>query len=305
LENSSGVFLKGVAIALVGAVCFSTKAIFVKLCFRHGVDGITTLMLRMLFSLPFYLILAIGSKNIRNINHKEVPWGKIILLGLVGYYLASLFDFLGLQYITASLERLILFIYPTIVLVIGATVFRRKITAPQIVAVVLSYGGIALACLEHVQVTGERIGLGVFYIILSAITYAIYLVFSDDIIKKIGSVTYTCFSMIVSSVVVLLHYFLLYDIHITGFAWQVYFYTGLMAIISTVIPTFLIVKGISMIGSSNASLVASVGPVATISMSYFILGEPFSAVQALGTLLVLAGVIYLGWSGRKGRSPVG
>lgn len=287
---------------MLGAVCFSTKAIFVKLCFRHGVDGITVLMLRMLFALPFYLVITIARKEVRNINHHDVPWGKIILLGLVGYYLASLFDFLGLQYITASLERLILFIYPTIVLVIGAVIFRRKITAPQVIAVILSYGGIALACLEHVQVTGERIGLGVFYIVLSAITYAIYLVFSDDIIKKIGSVTYTCFSMIVSSVVVLLHYFLLYDIHMTGFDWHVYFYSGLMAIISTVIPTFLIVKGISLIGSSNASLVATVGPVATISMSYFILNEPFSGIQALGTILVISGVVYLGWSGRKKKA---
>lgn len=287
---------------MLGAVCFSTKAIFVKLCFRHGVDGITVLMLRMLFALPFYLVITIARKEVRSINHQEVPWGKIILLGLVGYYLASLFDFLGLQYITASLERLILFIYPTIVLVIGAVIFRRKITAPQLIAVILSYSGIALACLEHVQVTGERIGLGVFYIVLSAITYAIYLVFSDDIIKKIGSVTYTCFSMIVSSVVVLLHYFLLYDIHITGFDWQVYFYSGLMAIISTVIPTFLIVKGISLISSSNASLVATVGPVATISMSYFILNEPFSGIQALGTILVISGVVYLGWSGRKKKA---
>lgn len=259
-------------------------------------------MLRMLFALPFYLVITVARKEVRSINHQEVPWGKIILLGLVGYYLASLFDFLGLQYITASLERLILFIYPTIVLVIGAVIFRRKITAPQLIAVILSYSGIALACLEHVQVTGERIGLGVFYIVLSAITYAIYLVFSDDIIKKIGSVTYTCFSMIVSSVVVLLHYFLLYDIHITGFDWQVYFYSGLMAIISTVIPTFLIVKGISLIGSSNASLVATVGPVATISMSYFILNEPFSGIQALGTILVISGVVYLGWSGRKKKA---
>ena len=298
-DNELSQFSKGVLLVLAGSICFSTKAIFVKLCFQHGVDGITALMLRMLFALPFYIVLPFFTKGITIASFKASPWLKIAFLGLVGYYLASLFDFLGLQYIQANLERLIVFLYPTLVLLMAAVLFKRKITFPQIVAVIMSYLGIAVACMsQDFDMSASKTWLGIFFVAMSALTYAMYLVFSDDIIKKIGSVAFTCFSMVVSSIAVLLHYGIQHGLQISGFDWQVYVYGLLMAVIATIIPTLFLTKGISLIGSSNAAVVSSVGPVSTIAMSYLILHEPFSVLQGIGTILVIGGVVFLGIKGR-------
>lgn len=305
--NPSGItqentFSKGLLLVFIGSICFSTKAIFVKLCLRHGVDGVTALMLRMLFALPFYIIFPFISRDVSMHQFKSAPWGKIAFLGLVGYYLASLFDFLGLQYIQANLERLIVFMYPTMVLVLGAVIFKRKITFPQIVAVLLSYAGIVVACIsQDFDLSGKGIWLGILFVALSALTYSIYLVFSDNIIRQIGSVAFTCFSMVISSVAVLVHYGVLHGLQISGFDWQVYVYGLLMAVIATIIPTMFLTRGISLIGSGNAALISSIGPVATIAMSYFILHEPFSGLQGIGTVLVIAGIAFLGIKSSLGR----
>lgn len=297
--RSQNEFTKGVLLVLVGAFCFSTKAIFVKLCLRHGVDGLTALMFRMIFALPFYLVLPFFSRSVNARSIRSAPWIKLLLIGLVGYYLASLFDFLGLQYIQANLERLIVFVYPTLVLILGAIIFRRKITWPQTVAVGMSYAGIIIACLsQDFELAGDKVGLGIFFVFMSALTYALYLVFSDNLIKQIGAVPFTCFSMIISSLAVIVHYGYIYGIRLTGFVWQVYAYCLLMAVIATIIPTLMLTKGIAMIGSSNAAVVASFGPVATILMSYFWLQEPFSFLQGIGTVLVIGGVVFLGVRGK-------
>jgi drug/metabolite transporter (DMT)-like permease len=293
-------FSKGLLLIFIGSICFSTKAILVKLCMQHGADGITALMLRMLFALPFYIFFPFFVKSINVSSVKAAPWLKIIFLGLAGYYLSSLFDFLGLQYIQANLERIIVFLYPTLVLIFGAIFFRRKITFPQMVAVGLSYTGIVIATLsQDFDLSTGQTWLGIFLVAMSAVCYAIYLVFSDDIIYKIGSVAFTCFSMVISSIAVLLHYGIQNGLNISGMAWQVYFYGFLMAIIATIIPTMFLSKGISLIGSSNAAVVSAIGPVSTIALSYFILHEQFSFLQGIGTAFVIGGIMYLGIKGRK------
>ncbi len=298
--SSQSDFGKGVLLILLGAACFSTKAIFVKLCLSHGVDGITALMFRMLFALPYYLGVLIFSPAVKYQNIKSAPWGKLLGIGLVGYYLASLFDFLGLQYIQANLERLIVFVYPTLVLMLGAWLFKRKVTKAQMIAVGITYSGIIIACMsQDFELTGKGVGLGIFYIFMSALTYAFYLVYSDDLIKQMGTIAFNCLSMLISTVAVLTHFGILYGFKITGYDWEVYMYGALMGIIATVIPTLSLTKGISLIGSSNAAILSTFGPVATILMSYFILHEPFSMLQGIGTIFVLAGVLFLGLKGRK------
>lgn len=293
-------FSKGLLLIFIGSICFSTKAILVKLCMKYGADGLTALTLRMLFALPFYLIFPFFVKSISIRSAKAAPWLKITFLGLAGYYLSSLFDFLGLQYIQANLERIIVFLYPTLVLIFGALFFRRRITFPQMVAVGLSYTGIVIATLsQDFDLSSGQTWLGIFLVAMSAVCYAIYLVFSDDIIYKIGSVAFTCFSMVISSLAVLLHYGIQHGIHIGGLAWQVYLYGLLMAVVATIIPTMFLSKGISLIGSSNAAVVSAIGPVSTIAMSYFILQEQFSVLQGIGTIFVIGGIMYLGIKGRK------
>jgi drug/metabolite transporter (DMT)-like permease len=293
-------FSKGLLLIFIGSICFSTKAILVKLCMQHGADGITALTLRMLFALPFYLFFPFFVKSINVSSVKTAPWLKIAFLGLAGYYLSSLFDFLGLQYIQANLERIIVFLYPTLVLIFGVVFFRRRITFPQMVAVGLSYTGIVIATLsQDFDLSARQTWLGIILVAMSAVSYAIYLVFSDNIIHKIGSVAFTCFSMVISSMAVLLHYAIQHGFSISGLAWQVYVYGLLMAVVATIIPTMFLSMGISLIGSSNAALVSAIGPVSTIALSYFILHEPFSAIQGIGTVFVIGGIVFLSMRGAK------
>jgi drug/metabolite transporter (DMT)-like permease len=303
--SSQNDFAKGVILILIGAACFSTKAIFVKLSLHHGIDGITALMFRMLFALPYYLGVLIFSPALKMQHLKNAPWGKLLGIGLVGYYLASLFDFLGLQYIQANLERLIVFVYPTLVLVLGAIIFKRVITKNQLIAVGITYSGILIACMsQDFELTGKGVGLGIFYVFLSALAYAFYLVYSDGLIKQMGTIAFNCLSMLISTVAVLVHFGILYGFKLTGYDWQVYMYGALMGLIATIIPTLALTKGISLIGSSNAAILSTFGPVATILMSYFILHESFSLVQGIGTFLVILGVLYLGMKGQRQRTTL-
>jgi drug/metabolite transporter (DMT)-like permease len=303
--SSQNDFAKGVILILIGAACFSTKAIFVKLSLHHGIDGITALMFRMLFALPYYLGVLIFSPALKMQHLKSAPWGKLLGIGLVGYYLASLFDFLGLQYIQANLERLIVFVYPTLVLVLGAIIFKRVITKNQLIAVGITYSGILIACMsQDFELTGKGVELGIFYVFMSALAYAFYLVYSDGLIKQMGTIAFNCLSMLISTVAVLVHFGILYGFKLTGYDWQVYMYGALMGLIATIIPTLALTKGISLIGSSNAAILSTFGPVATILMSYFILNESFSLVQGIGTFLVILGVLYLGMKGQRQRTTL-
>ncbi|MFN8259789.1 MAG: DMT family transporter [Chitinophagales bacterium] len=293
-------FYKGVLLVFLGAICFSTKGIFAKLAFRHGVDGLQILTLRMLFALPFYVIILM-----REYKTKPAPIAKndrinIITLGLIGYYLAALFDFLGLQYVSASLERNIIFTYPTFVLLMSRIFFKRKIHPIQIIAVVVCYSGILLAFYsDKASYASSNLMKGTVFVLLSAITYALYLVKSDGLIKNVGTIRFTCISMIVSCIAVLVHYLLVHGIDIFSFPYQVYLIGICVAVISTVLPSFLMTQGIALIGSSNMAIIASVGPIATIFLSNFILKESISILHVTGTVLVLAGVLIISVKGNK------
>lgn len=293
-------FYKGVIYVFIGAICFATKGIFAKLAFRYHVDGLQILTLRMLFSLPFYIFILAKEYRQKQTPISNPIWTNIILLGLIGYYLAALFDFLGLQYVSANLERNIIFTYPTFVLIMSKLFYKRKIYTIQTIAVIICYIGILLAFYsDRNSYISSNLTKGTIFVLLSAVTYALYLVKSDNLIKNVGTVRFTCISMIVSCIAVLVHYIVIHGFNIFIFAPQVYWIGLAVAIISTVLPSFLMTYGIALIGSSNMAIIASVGPIATIFMSNYILHEQSSILHIIGTILVLIGVFMVSKYGKK------
>lgn len=292
-------FIAGLLICMLGAICFSTKAIFVKLAYRDtDVDAVSLLALRMIFSLPFFVISAIASSSKSdNVKFTSSQWLYVALIGCVGYYASSLLDFLGLQYVSAGIERLILFIYPTLVLLISAFVFKASIKKYQWVAVAITYAGLVIA---FVSEAGFRTNLdanfylGAFLIFACAITYAIYIVGSGKLIPVVGAAKFNSYAMSFACIAVLLHFFFTSDKSLINLERDVYFYSICMALIGTVIPSYLVTEGIKRIGSGNAAIVGSIGPVSTIIQAYFFLYEPITLLQIFGTLLVLLGVLLIG-----------
>ncbi len=294
--------LLGVLLAFLASVMFSTKAVFVKLAYQYEVDSVSLLLLRMVFSLPFYIGIAFYMSQKTTIyKPTSKDYWLIIFLGVMGYYLASLLDFIGLRYITASLERLILFIYPTIVVLIGVFYFREKITRPQISALILTYIGVAVIFIGNVDITNQQnLIIGSIAIFFCAVTFAIYIVGSGQLLPKLGTWRFTSYALTVSAIAVIIHYLIQNKgIGNLDFPIQVYGYAILMATISTVIPTLLTSESIRLIGASNVAIIASVGPISTITMAYFFLDERLSMIQLLGGLLVLVGVLLVTLARKK------
>jgi drug/metabolite transporter (DMT)-like permease len=303
-KASSGYFIGGVLIGLAGAICFSTKAIVVKLAYREtDVDAITLLALRMLFSLPFFLLTAaLASSKSGNVKFTGKQWAAVAVVGILGYYVSSLLDFLGLQYISAGMERLILFIYPTLVVLISACFFKQKISGYQWFALLITYAGLLLAFWSEVnwsETPDKHFYRGVWLIFLCAITYALYIVGSGQLIPRVGAGKFNSYAMTFAAAAVLLHFFLASDRSLFNLSGEIYEYSFIMAILSTVIPSYLVTEGIKRIGSDNAAIVGSVGPVSTILQAYIFLQEPVFAAQIVGTALILIGVLLIG---KKGRS---
>ncbi len=287
----------------IAALLFSAKAILIKLAFHYPVDPVSLLCLRMLFALPFFIGVAVYmlQKNQGKITTPLLlsDYWKLIGLGVLGYYAASILDFWGLQYVTAGQERLILFIYPTLVVLISWVVYQKKIGWVEIVALLLSYAGIGIVFLRHSFATQPHIWLGVVLIFGSAFTYAVYLVGSGRLIPKFGASRFNAYSMIVSSIAIIIHYLIAYPQSLWHYPPVIYGYSLSIAIFSTVIPTFLIAVGIQLIGAGRAAIIASVGPVSTIILGYFFLGEIIHTPEIIGTILVLAGVLLV--STRKNK----
>lgn len=270
---------------------FSAKAIMVKLGYRYDVDTVTLLLLRMIFALPVYLIISLREAkrdNSYSLTRKDII--SIIGLGFVGYYLASYFDFYGLQFISASLERLVLFVYPTLVIIISIVALKKKVSKIQIYAIVITYVGIFIAFADDLNVQGNGLWEGTTFIFLSALTYAIYLVGSGEMIPKLGSVRFTAYAMTVSCVIVILHYLATNSFEVFHQPWQVYILGFAMATISTIIPSFLISEAIKKIGASNFAIYGSIGPISTILLAIIFLGERIHFFQIAGTVIVIVGV---------------
>lgn len=285
--------LTGILLAAGAALGFSAKAIFVKLAYVYQVDAITLLMLRMVFALPFFVVIAMVEEKraSRRISVREML--LITGLGLIGYYLSSLLDFIGLQYISAGLERLVLFVYPTIVVLISALFFGKKIGREVVMALLLSYAGIALAMSHDIQFAGSDMMLGSAAVFAATVTYALFLVGGGEIIPRVGARRFTAYAMLVSSLAVIIHFLLVRDVDLIVQPLPVYGYSLAMALFSTVIPAFMLAAAIQRIGASHTSIVGALGPVATIGMAVVFLSEPVSLMQMIGAMLVIAGVMML------------
>jgi len=296
-KKSYAYFVGGIIICLLGSIFFSTKAIFVKLAYREApVDAITLLALRMLFSLPFFVITAfVSSRKSDNVKFTRKQWLGVALVGCLGYYASSLLDFMGLKYISAGIERLVLFVYPTFVLLMSALVFRSRVTATQWLALVITYGGLLLAFWSEAGAGHGSADLykGSALIFLCAITYAMYIVGSGRIIPLVGAAKFNSYAMSFAAAAVLLHFFVTSENSLFDQHTSTYLYSFLMAIIGTVIPSYLVTWGINRVGSNNAAIVGSIGPVSTILQAYFFLQEPIHALQIAGTVLILAGVLMI------------
>jgi drug/metabolite transporter (DMT)-like permease len=293
----------GFLICIIGALLFSTKAIIVKKAFVDvKADALTLLTLRMIFSLPFYLIAAfIISSNRSNKRMSAKEWLIVIILGTAGYYLSSLLDFLGLQYISAGLERLILFLYPTFVVLINAFLFKEKIKGKVVWALVLSYLGILIAYIGELQIdTGNPdFYWGSFLILLCSVTFAIYIAGSGYIIPKIGASKFTSYALLCSTAGVFIHYILRGNYAPLQKSVDLWWYGILLALVATVIPTFLLSSATKKIGASNVAIISSIGPVSTILQAHFILGESIFFEQIIGTAMILAGILLLSLKTKK------
>ena len=290
----------GACLVLLSAFCFAMKGIFIKMAYQYQIDTISLLTLRMLFSAPIYAVIALNDGVNSTIKQPPVRqlW-HIAALGVMGYYLASFLNFEAFNYITANLERILLFIYPTFVLLISVVLYQRKITRLQYAALALTYFGIGLAFVENIDAAQQKnIFLGAFWVVLSGLVYAFYLVGSGTVIGAVGPLRFTCFAMLFATVPTVLHCAVANGLHIWHYPKEVYWISLTMAVGSTVIPTFMVSEGIKRVGSSNAAIIASIGPIFTIFLATSILGERISVVQILGTVLVLAGVFLISWKGK-------
>ena len=286
--------MAGVLFAFVAAIGFSAKAVLVKLAYIEHVDAITLLALRMAFSLPFFLLAAwLANRHQQHAAMTRQDWWSVAVFGFTGYYLASFLDFLGLQYISAGLERLILFLYPTMVVLISALWFRHRIGRRVIAALLLSYLGIAFAYVHDMQMQQQGLLLGSALVFASALAYAIYLIGAGHTIARIGSTRFTAYAMTVACVAALLQFGLSNPWSDLAQPAQVYWLSIGMALFSTVMPAFVLAAAIRRIGSMQTSIIGSIGPVSTIYLAYVFLGEAMSAVQILGSVLVLVGVLMI------------
>lgn len=293
----------GVVFALLAAVGFSAKAIFVKLAYLEYVDAITLLALRMAFSVPFFIGVALWAR----MNHAKPldrhEWMLVLVLGLIGYYLSSFLDFLGLQYISAGLERLILFLYPTFTVIITALLYRKPVGRQIMAAMLLSYAGIALVFLHDLGMKqGGTIVLGAMLVFLSTVSYSAYLVGAGHAIARIGAMRFTAYAMIVASAACVLQFLVMRPMAALALPIRVYELGIAMAVFSTVLPVFMLAFAIQRIGSGSASLIGTIGPVSTIYMAHVFLHEPVSLLQIAGSTLVLAGILIVSLSTKRAQA---
>jgi len=289
--KSKQTFIYGILLGIIGIVLFSSKAVMVKFAYRYNIDALSMLLLRMLFAFPFYIVIAyVYRKEKKELtSNKDYLW--LIFFGFVGYYLASYFDFVGLTYIKASLERIILFIYPTIVLLFNKWFLKKRITNKQKLAILITYIGIMITFGSEVSISGKNTYLGGFFVLLSAVTYASYLVGSGWLIPKFGVMRFTAYAMLVSCVCVFIHYGTFSKVNIFNFPWQVYVLGLCIAVFATVIPSFLVSISIKLINSSNFSVIAGIGPISTIILAVIFLNESLTLLQVIGTIVVILGIL--------------
>ena len=279
----------GLLLAGIGSIAFSGKAIIVKLAYRHGVDAVTLIMYRMLFALPLFVLLAWYAGRGRPALTARDRW-TVLGLGFSGYYLASFLDFAGLQFISASLERLILYLNPTLVLALGVLLFGRKVARRQLLALAVSYAGVTLVFGHEVRLVGLHVAFGAALVFASALSYALYLVYCGEEVQRLGALRLTGLATSVACLLCIAQFLLLRPLAAMAVAPEVIWLSLLNATVCTFAPVLMVMMAIERVGATMVAQTGMIGPLSTISMSVLILGEPFTAWIAVGTLLVLSGI---------------
>jgi len=305
LRSPAAQTLAGFLLASLGSVLFAAKAVLVKLTYRYGIDAVTLIAFRMLFALPFFALIAWWQSRRAARDELPVLTGserlRICLLGLLGYYLSSFLDFTGLRYVSAGLERLIVFLSPSMVVLLSAAWFKRRVTSRQWGAMGLSYVGVILVFAHDLgQNAGADVVTGSFYVFLSSLSYALYLICSGEIVKRVGATRLVAYAMSVSCVACLVQFLV---VHPAGMLFTqpdgVYGYSLVHATVSTVIPVFMLMWGVALVGAPTAALLGMLGPVSVLFLAAWFLDEPVTVWQLAGTALVLGGVLVLSGGRRR------
>lgn len=279
----------GLLFAAAGAVAFSGKAIIVKLSYRYGVDAVTVIMYRMLFALPLFLALSWrAGRGQARLEARD--WRVLFGLGFSGYYLASFLDFAGLQYIGASLERLILYLNPTIVLVASMLLFKRRVSRPQWLALALSYLGVMVVFGADLSISGSHVALGAALVFGSAVSYALYLVFSGEAVKRLGALRITGVATSIACVLCIAQFYMLRPPSAMFVAPEVVWLAVLNATLCTFCPVLLVMLAIERVGAAVTAQTGMIGPLSTILLSVALLDERLTIWMIIGTCFVLAGV---------------
>jgi len=286
---------QGFAYAIGAALLFSCKPIIIKWAYSYGIDALSLMLLRMILALPVYLLIGTIIIRKRNIKLPAKHWLSAAFVGLFGYYLATLLDLKGLELANAQLERIILYAYPTLVVVLGAIIFKHKVTKQQIGALILCYAGIICIFLQDLSLQGKQVIEGSLLILLSALSYAIYMLFSKKHIDRLGSLLFTCISMTSATLATIIHTSIALSYgELNPNEWVLS--NELMAIVllltfaATIVPSFMISEAVSRIGAANAALTGTVGPIMTSIMAVALLGEIFTLYHGIGMVLVILGV---------------
>jgi len=291
-EPARAYLVAGLALAVGGVVFFSLRPIFIKLAYAYVTDPVTLLALRMVFSLPFFLWAALwvrGGAHHRPLAGRELA--AVAGLGLLSYYAASFLDFLGLQYISAGLGRLLQFMYPTIVVLLSALVLGKRVTPRALLALALTYGGLALVFAPSLQSEQRDFWLGAALVFGGAVCYAVYLVAGGEIVARVGSVRFTAYAMTAASIAVIAQFLLLRPLGALELPAPVYGYAIAMAVLSTAIPAFMIAEALKRVGANTVAIIGALGPVTTIGFGWLGLDEVMTPLQLAGSGLVLVGVV--------------
>jgi drug/metabolite transporter (DMT)-like permease len=292
--------LPGLALAMAGAIAFSGKAIIVKVSYRYGVDAVTLIMYRMLFALPLFAAMAWwASRGKPPLTRRD--WAGVAGLGFMGYYLSSFLDFWGLQYITASLERLITYLTPTLVLLLGWLVYRKPWRGAHVAGTAISYAGVLLVLGRELRLEGSNVALGATLVFASTITYAIYLVYSGQLVQRLGALRLVGLATSVACLCCIVQFLVLRPVAVAlAVAPEVVWLSILNAALGTAVPVLLVMMAVERVGPAVTAQAGMVGPISTILMGVWLLGEPFTPLIGAGTALVIAGIfVFTRWGAAK------
>jgi drug/metabolite transporter (DMT)-like permease len=300
----------GMILVALAALMFSIKAIFIKLALQYQVAPVVLMCLRMMISMPFYLVVLARLPRNPELEYGPVRMIQVILLGLSSYYAAAYLDIAGLQYISANLERLIIYLYPTMVIILGVIFLGKSLNKTMVLCMLAAYVGIAIVFSKDMSLSKDVLSnitvgqfqfssltFGALLTLASAFCFACYVAFSEPVIKKLGSVRFTCHAMIVASAAIVLHFLVTQELSDLTVEPAVYIYAACIALFSTIIPSFLMSEGIQHIGSAKAGIIGTLGPVATLITAYFVLGDPLTVQHIVGMTVVVLSVFALSKAG--------